>query len=137
MTWNGWIGYFEKQFFCIFLIKKGTFMVQEWLDGLDYGEEQPYEEAFYQPLFTVTLSIDDGMGGSTTHHTKYFNDLEKALHFARNPHSADDLSDWEEDCFSNIGAETCSTFIKVWIDEDVNENKINLPVCIWQRNVWA
>jgi hypothetical protein len=111
-------------------------MVQEWLDGLDYGEEQPYEEEFYQPQFKVTLSIDDGMGGSTTHHTKYFDVLELALYFAKHP-SAYALDDWEEDCFSSIGAETCATIIKVWIHADVEGHKFDRPVCIWQRNVWA
>lgn len=104
---------------------------------LDYGEDKPYEEAFYQPLSKVTVWIDDSIGDLTSRHTKYFNTLEKALHFAKHPSSADDLSDGEKDCFSNIGLEGCSTLIKVWIDADVDGDKLDQPVCIWQRNVWA
>jgi hypothetical protein len=107
-----------------------------WLDD-DYEEDLPYNEKIRESKFEVTLWINDFIGDSNTHHTKYFNNLEMALHFARDPHTADDLDDWEEECFSSIGAETCSTIIKVWIDEDVEGNKLDRPVCIWQRNVWA
>jgi hypothetical protein len=100
-------------------------------------EKPPYSEKICEPKCEVTLWINDSMGGSDTSHTKHFDNRDKALHFARDPHSADDLSDWEKDCFSNIGLEGCSTLIKVWIDEEVEGHKFNRPVCIWQRNVWA
>jgi hypothetical protein len=100
-------------------------------------EKPPYNEKIREPKCEVTLWINDSMGGSDTLHTKHFDNLDKALDFAMNPHSADDLSDWEEDCFSSIGAETCSTTIKVWIYEDAEGHKFHAPVCIWKRHVWA